>query len=156
MMRLWNALSWQPLRAQFGRALLSVFAIGLGVALGLAIHLMNRAATNEMTRAARSLYGQSDLIVQGTSLGFDEALYPVIARLPGVASANPVVEVRAQVIGHSEILTLLGRDLLRMPNVNLDAGSKRSRESLNLFAANNLLLSERAANALHVVVGNKI
>jgi putative ABC transport system permease protein len=157
MTRLWRALVWQPRRAQFGRALLSVFAIALGVALGLAIHLMNRAATNEMARASRSLYAQADLIVQGTSLGFDEALYAVIARLPGIALANPVVEVHAHVIGRSGTLTLIGRDLLRASSSGIGPPeSKRSRESLNIFDANNLLLSAGAAQTFHVATGDSI
>src|SRR3546814_4500048 len=50
----------------------------------------------EISLAARSLYGLADLAVEGGGDGFDENLYPRIARVPGVAVASPVVEVEAR------------------------------------------------------------
>jgi hypothetical protein len=86
-------LRWQIMgewRAQPGRALVAVLAIAVGVALGLAVQLVNGAALGSFGRAMASVTGQAELIVRGaTSAGLDEALYPAIARLPGVAAASP-------------------------------------------------------------------
>ncbi|MET0988728.1 MAG: hypothetical protein ABW034_25345, partial [Steroidobacteraceae bacterium] len=89
--RLLLATVWAPVRSSLGRTVLSLIAIALGVALGYSIYIMNRATTAEVAQAARSLLGEADLVVQGTREGFDEALYPSIARTPGVAVASPVV-----------------------------------------------------------------
>ena len=67
----WHALVSGPLRAAPGRALLAVAAIAIGVALGLAVHLINASAAGEFGRAARQLAGEADLIVQGGRTGFD-------------------------------------------------------------------------------------
>ncbi|MGH6997856.1 MAG: ABC transporter permease, partial [Phenylobacterium sp.] len=48
-----------------------------------------------------------------TSFGFDEALYPKLARLPGVAAVSPVVELEAGTDRIGETVTVLGLDVLR-------------------------------------------
>ena len=64
---------WQAHRTQ---AAVAIIAIALGVALGFSIHLINAAAFNEFSAAARSISGQSDLQVRGPQATFDESLYP--------------------------------------------------------------------------------
>src|SRR5688572_19810978 len=85
-----------PMRHAPGRIALATIAIALGVALGLSIYLINRSAASEISIAARSLYGLADLSVEAGGEGFDEDLYPRIARTPGVAAVSPVVEVAAK------------------------------------------------------------
>jgi len=83
------------------RALLSVAGIALGVALGFGVHLMNRAAVEELATAVRALSGDADLEVRGGRSGFDETLYQKLARLPGVAVASPGLELQAAIAGGS-------------------------------------------------------
>jgi putative ABC transport system permease protein len=155
--RLFQATVWQPLRAQASRTILATIAIALGVALGYSIHLMNRAATTEMTQATRSLFGQADWVVQGTSQGFDESLYPAIARIPGVAVASPVVEVRVRVLGHSKPLLVLGVDVLRAGQLQPAAPKAQGgRDGLSFFDAQNLLLNESAAKTLGLKIGDTL
>src|SRR5215831_7339703 len=153
----WNrATIWAPMRDQPGRTILAVIAITLGVALGLAIHLINRASVLETTRAANGLFGTADLVIQGAS-GFDEALYPVIARLPGVAAVSPVVETRAAIVDRREALQLLGIDMLRVAAMQPTTSSvRRSRDDLSVFATDSLLLSAAAAATLHYAVGDTV
>jgi putative ABC transport system permease protein len=96
-----------------GRTLLSVLAIALGVALGFAVHLINRAAVNELSAGVRSLAGEADLEVRGGRTGFPEALYAQIARLEGVAVASPVLEADAGIAGTERSIRLIGIDPLR-------------------------------------------
>jgi len=158
--RVFDATVWQPLRAHAGRTALAVIAIALGVALGLAIFLMTHAATTESARASRSLFGQAELVVQGTAEGFDEALYPLIARIPGVAQAGPVVEARVPVIGRRAALIVIGRDFLqttRMAAMPTNQTSLlRSREALAFFDAQNIQLSATAAKTLQAKIGDAV
>lgn len=114
------ALRWMILgewSAHPGRVIVSAVAIAIGVALGFAVHLINASALNEFSRAVRSVNGEADLQVRSaTPLGFDEWLYPKLARLSGVADASPVVEFSA-VIGGRTSATLLGLDPLRAASV---------------------------------------
>ena len=80
-------------RAHPVRALLALAAIAIGVALGFGIHLVNSAAFNEFSAAARSLSGSADLQARARAAFFDEALYARIAALPEVEVASPVLEL---------------------------------------------------------------
>src|SRR3954466_158174 len=88
-----TALRWMIFgewRAYPARVLLAALAIAIGVALGFAVHLINASALTEFDRAIRTVSGDAALQVHATSeRGFDEALSPRLARLPGVAGASP-------------------------------------------------------------------
>ena len=109
------ALRWMVAgewRSRPGRVVLAALAIAIGVALGFAVHLVNRSALDEFGRAIQAVNGEADLQVHAASTtGFSERLYPRLARLPGVAVASPVVELTAR--SGSTTLTLLGLDVLR-------------------------------------------
>jgi putative ABC transport system permease protein len=150
-----------PMRRSPGRTLLAVLAIALGVALGLAIYLINRSAADEISLAARSLYGLADLAIEGGSDGFDENLYPKIARIPGVAVASPVVEVAAKLVGHRGALTLIGLDGFRsrllQPAFAASVGSMSDKEAGSTgFDARAVLLSASAARELQLDSGDYV
>src|SRR5258705_7461021 len=97
------------------RVIVAALAIAVGVALGFAVHLINASALNEFTRAIKTVNGDAELQVHAvTPLGFEESLYPKLARLPGIAGASPVVEINAvaDTADHPSV-TLLGLDVLR-------------------------------------------
>ncbi len=133
---------------QKGRILLSVAAIALGVALGFAVHLINRAAVNELAAGVRTLAGEADLEVRGGRSGFPEQLYAQLARLPGVAVASPVLEVEAGILGGTRTIRLIGVDPLRaglmQPVLFADAPDRR----LELLRPDVVLLSAAAAEVL--------
>src|SRR5579871_1600702 len=113
-------------RAHPARVILAAFAIAVGVALGFAVHLINASALNEFDRAVRTVNGDADLQVHATTpLGFDEALYPKLARASGVAAASPVVEMPATIDGEVS-LTLLGIDPLRASVVTPNLMGRRA------------------------------
>ena len=100
-------------RAHPLRAMAAIAAIALGVALGFAIDLINGAAFNEFSAAAKSLSGQSDLQVRGAQSLFDESFYPTLAQHAGVRLANPVLEIDATVPGQRSALKILGIDVFK-------------------------------------------
>src|SRR5574339_350707 len=95
------------------RLLLSVAGIALGVALGYAVHLVNRAAVEDVAAAVRAVAGEADIEVRGGRSGFAEALYPKIARLPAVEFASPLLELDAGLAGRGGTLRIIGLDILR-------------------------------------------
>ena len=108
-----DAAVWGPLRQAPGRTLLAVLAIALGVALGFSVYLINRVAADEVQGASRSLFGLADLAVQAPGAGFDEALFPALRELPGVAAASPVIEMQVRLPGRERPLKLVGIDPFR-------------------------------------------
>ncbi|HRP94850.1 MAG TPA: FtsX-like permease family protein [Rhodocyclaceae bacterium] len=93
---------------------LSLVAIMLGVALGLAVQLIHAAALDEFDRGMRLLGGEADLRVAGPRGGFDDALYPMLAERPEVAQASPLLEVEARLPGRDERLRIYGLDIFRV------------------------------------------
>ena len=102
-----------PVWQNKGRLAVAVLAIALGVALGYAVQLINQSALGEFAQALQTLSGDADLTVRGPRAGFDESLYPQIARLPEVAVASPMVEVEANVHGREQPLRIVGIDVFR-------------------------------------------
>ena len=136
-----------------GRMALSVVGIALGVALGYGVHLVNRAAVSEVAAAVRSLAGEADLEVRGGRSGFAEALYPQIARLPGVAVASPALELDAGIAGTERTLRITGIDILRaallQPQFVLE-------DRYELLAPDRVFLSAGAAEALGLGKGDAL
>jgi len=105
--------------AHSARVIVAALAIAVGVALGFAVHLINASALSEFARAIKTVNGDAELQVHAvTPLGFDEALYPKLARIAGIAGASPVVEINAvaDTAEHPSV-TLLGLDVLRAASV---------------------------------------
>ena len=145
-----------PMRHAPGRTVLAIAAIALGVALGLAIYLINRSAADEIALAARSLYGLADFSIDAGPDGLDERLYPQVARTSGVAAASPVVEVEAKLIGVRGAITLIGVDpfrskLLQPSFASLARTASGGSASLD---PNAVYLSTRAARELNLAPGD--
>ncbi len=151
-----EALVTGPLWHTAGRTLLAVIVIALGVALGLGVTLINRSAADEVSIASRSLFGLADLVVRGSSAGFDENLFPVLARLPEVALASPVVEVEARVIGQQRTTTVLGLDFFRALRMQPDIGLESPQTSLGVLEDDAAFLSPAAARDLGLAAGDTL
>src|ERR1700761_1447964 len=95
-------------RSHRGRALVAMLTIALGVGLGYAVQLINGAAFNEFSAAARSLSGQADLQVRGAQPFVDEAIYPRLANEPGVSLASPVLAFDVAVPERNSALPMVG------------------------------------------------
>jgi putative ABC transport system permease protein len=110
----WRWLLAGEWRAHPARFLLAGLAIAVGVALGFAVHVINRSAADAFGQAVRSVSGDADLQVRAASpLGFDERLYPRLFRIAGVADASPVVYLSAALGESATPVTLLGLDAFR-------------------------------------------
>ena len=159
-LRIGRALLLASLAQQKSRAALSVLAIALGVALGYAVQLVNRAAIAEFSAAVQTLSGEADLVVRGPRAGFDESLYPRLARLPQVAVASPVLELDARLPGRREPLKMLGLDIFRAAQIHpFLAGAELGRGSdsgLDFLRPDRIFLSAAAAEWLGVSKGDAL
>jgi putative ABC transport system permease protein len=147
-----TALRWMiagEWRAHPARVVLAVAAIAIGVALGFAVHLVNGSALSAFDAALHTVNGDADLRVEAAGpAGFDEALYPRVARLPGVAAASPVVVLHTR-IGDAA-LTLLGVDPLRAGGVTpslIGRPANGNGGAETMFDTDSLFLSQAALAA---------
>ncbi len=121
MLALLKTFSWQELRHHPWRNASAVVAVMLGVALALAVHLINASALSEFAGAVRSVNGQPDLELRARQGLLDDALLDRVAAQPGVAMASPVLELptSARAPGGEPIaVRLLGVDALSVAGVS--------------------------------------
>src|SRR5690606_1314838 len=127
-----------------------LFAIALGVALGLAVQLIHSAAIDEFGRGMRLIAGEADLQLVGARDGFDEAIYPVLAARAEVAEASPVLVIQARLPGREDALEIHGVDLFRLARVQpmlLPRAAAAADAADTRFAAlqpDNIFLSDEA------------
>ena len=138
-----------------GRTLLAVVAIAFGIALGYAVELMNGAAVNELAAGLATLSGDADIDVRGPRLGFDEALYPRLAKLDGVAVASPVIETTVTVQGHDTPLTIIGVDVFRAAAITPALVGIKG-DKLDALRSDSLFPSAAAATWLGVAEGDTV
>ncbi len=139
-------------------SVLSFVAIALGVALGVAVSLVNRSALDAFGHGVRVIAGEADVQVAGPRHGFDEALYPIVARLAEVEVASPVVDVEVPLADTPRSLRIIGLDLLRatriQPALRPEIGEGAAAQ--NRFAADALFLSPAAMRDLDLAPGQTL
>ncbi|CAH0350686.1 ABC transporter permease [Aquabacterium sp. CECT 9606] len=153
--------SWPELRHHGLRHATAVLAVLLGVALAFSVHLINESALSEFSSAVRSVNGQADLSLRAARGGFDESLYPRVARHPDVALASPVVEVTTLAIGprgQKQSLRILGLDpLVAAPLAPaMIPHLAKGEDRLALFATEAISLNAQARQKLGVQAGDTI
>ena len=73
-------------RAQPGRLATAVLAIAIGVALSLAIELVNRSALSEFGDALAIVNGQAQASIAARSNGMAESVYEAVLADPAIAA----------------------------------------------------------------------
>jgi len=89
---LFRSLVLGYLRTNRLRSLVTLIAIGLGVAICLAINLANAAAIASFASNVNVVASRVNLQVLGLGSGFDERTLLAVQRLPHVIQADPVIE----------------------------------------------------------------
>ncbi len=138
-----------------GRLAVALLAIALGVALGYAVQLINQSALGELAQALRTLSGDADLTVRGPREGFDETLYPQIARLPGVAVASPMVEVEVNLRDREQALRVLVVDVFSAAQIQPGLLAEAA-DLADTLRADTVFLSPAASEWLGAEPGNEV
>ena len=101
------------------RSTLTTLGVALGVALFVAIQIINRSTIYSFKESIDSVTGKASLTVSAGETGFPEGKLEVVERVPGVLHAVPMIESRAFLAGgrSHESLNILGVDLLKEQSV---------------------------------------
>ncbi len=142
-----------PLLQNKTRVALSLLAIALGVSLGYAVQLINRAAIDEFGNAVQTLSGESDLTVRGSRRGFDESVYPLLAKQSEVAVASPMLEIDGRLDGREDSLTVIGIDMFRAAKMQPQLIPEIS-DRLDVLRGDTVFLSPAAAQWLELTTGD--
>ncbi len=101
----------RPLLQEPVRAILTILAVTLGVAVVLAIDLAGTAAAGSFRASMETLAGDNDLEVVAAG-GVPEAVVGALAALPYSIRISPRIEDSALIADTQETLPLLGLDLV--------------------------------------------
>jgi putative ABC transport system permease protein len=114
-------MAYHHVRAGFGRMALSVVAVGLGVALVVAVRIMNAAVLDSFLGTVDAMAGRATLtITAGEGLSFPEDVVEAVSAVRGVKLAVPLVSAVAfPDDGSGELLTVHGVDLTNEPAVRV-------------------------------------
>ena len=113
MLRLLSTVSWRHVKRHRLRTGLTFFGIALGVAVIVAIAIVNRSLTTSFQSTIDQIAGKAVLQVANGESGVAESLFPVIRDTAGVLDAAPAVEGFLPVVGApGERLYVYGVDLL--------------------------------------------
>lgn len=153
MHALFTRFSWQELRHHPWRSAAAVVAVMLGVALALAVQLINASALAEFAQAVSTVNGQPDLSLRARQGALDDALHERVAARPGVAVASPVLELATRVqaaSGQGVNVRVLGVDALSVAGVapGLLPRLAEGADRLDLFAPDAVFLNPAARLAL--------
>ena len=122
-------LSWPEFIQHPWRSLTAIFAITLGVALALAVHLINASALAEFGQAMRTAQAQADLVLTPRHGALPETLMARLVQHPDVQVANPVLEATASMAhgaGPAHTVRVLGVDSLAVAQVAPELLLRRS------------------------------
>src|ERR671910_3727411 len=92
MLRLLETVSWRHLKLHRLRTVLTFLGIALGVAVIVAIAIVNRSLTTSFQSTIDQIAGKAVLQVSNGESGITESLFPLIRDTPGVQDAAAAVE----------------------------------------------------------------
>jgi len=152
--RLFVWLVGGAIRQQWGRWLASLFMVAIGMALAVAIHLVNHSALQSFSRAIEVVNGQSSLQLVASQEVFSEDHFARLlaeASDLGIESASPVLEIG------TDRVRIVALDLFRAAHVTpslLPQAPEGGRDAL--FQIDSVFLSPKAMAVLSVSEGDSI
>src|SRR5580704_15862430 len=120
---LFYRLMLRPLLQEPVRAILTILAITLGVAVVLAIDLAGTAATGSFRASMETLAGDNDLEIVASG-GVPETVVGTIATLPYSIRISPRIEDSAVISDTKQTIPLIGLDFIA-------EGSSGSNEAIS-------------------------
>jgi putative ABC transport system permease protein len=161
-LRWWAWLALGQWRAAPGRTLTSMLAVAIGVALALAIHLVNASALEEFRQAIATVNGEAHAQIRARAEAFDESTWDrlIDPPVPGLAALSPLIETELALAlpsapGRPRTLRLLALDVFAAgavtPALLPQAGAGGADSTL--FDPDAVFLSQAALDALGLAPG---
>lgn len=165
MSGLGSTLGLRALRNEWGRTLLALFSVALGVGVFLSVRLANRAAVASFDAFAEGAGRGADWVIRAEGGPLQEARLQALDPLRDRAELVPVLEGSFNLRGDLEPFQLLGTDLLAtyqrrvLPRVSNTKGTQAVAEEVLLAPLQRpdlVLISARLASDLNLQVGSTL
>ena len=146
---LFYRLMLSPLLQEPVRAILTILAVTLGVAVVLAIDFAGAAATGSFRASIETLAGDNDLEVVATG-GVPETVVATIAMLPYSLGISPRIEDSAVIVDTKQTLPLIGLDLVAEGSSNRSGPASESSFSETFASSEDVMRSLQNADSIWV------
>ena len=116
MLNLFQYIGLRYLRLKPGRVLLTMLGVAIGIALYVAIAIINHSTQDSLRNSIEAVSGKSKISISAGASGFDEAKLEIVRTTAGVKYAVPMIEARAYFEGATDSnqgLYILGVDMLQ-------------------------------------------
>ena len=103
-------------RLRPARTILTTLGVAFGIALFVAISIINRSTRESFRENVEAVSGKAKITISAGPAGFDEAKLEEVKAVPGVKHAVPMIESRAFFAGttdQDEAIYVMGVDLLQ-------------------------------------------
>lgn len=141
-------------------AILNVFAIGLGVAVFLAIQIANGSANQAFNAGIDVVAGKAHLEISSPSGRLDESIYPAVAALPEIEAATPVIRTVLPLPDYpGDYLDLIAVDLFtNQPFSTFTLSGERDDFDLESWIGkpNGVAITETFASAHQLKLGDSL
>src|SRR3954468_7094422 len=120
LLNLFRFVGLRHLRMKPVRTILTALGVSFGVALYIAIEIINRSTLSSFRDSVDAVAGKATLSVQAGDTGFPESELDKIQHSPGVKNAAPMIEARAYFAGDkesTESIMVFGVDLLKESSI---------------------------------------
>jgi putative ABC transport system permease protein len=168
-MRLFSRIILRHLRAEWGKLLLSVVGVAIGVAVFVAIRLANTTAFGAFSSSLDAVAGRANLqAVSADGRGFDESLIATLRETAAVEAATPVIEQYAQVVDSAELaepgrgapVLVFGIDVFsegKLRSYRFEQGRQDGGTGLEfLLRRNAIIITSTLARSLGIGVGDSL
>ncbi len=137
------------------RTALQVIAIALGIALGLAVHLIHTSALDSFASGVRQFSGTADRVVRGPKVGFDLSIVDKLLQVDAVSAVSPVLELEIGIAGLEKPVKWLGIDFMRAASVTPHLIG-RATDSDDFFDSHAVFLSPALSARLNAAEGDTL
>jgi len=163
--RLLRAVSVPRLREHRFRTTLTVFGISLGIAVLIAVAVVNQSIMKSVATTIDDIAGKADLQLTAGASGFDGSLIDTVRAAPGVAKSAVVLEqtvTNRDPRANGERLLLLGVDFLNADDDYFRSYGSSELKSIEansfvfLNSPHNIILSRSIADKLGYRLHDKV
>jgi putative ABC transport system permease protein len=170
-MLLFSRIILRHFRGEWGKLLLSVVGVAIGVAVFVAIRLANTTAFEAFSSSLDAVAGRANLqVVASDGRGFDEGLIEKLRETAAVEAAAPVIEQYAQIVDSAELadpgtgspLLVFGIDVFtegKLRSYEFDESSMPSDDAASLeflLRPNAIIITSKTSRALHIGIGDSL
>jgi putative ABC transport system permease protein len=161
MLRLLGYLSWRHFMRHRLRTFLTFLGVVLGVAVIVAIALVNRTLVGSFQRTIELIAGKAVLQVENGESGFKESLFPAVRDTEGVVDAAPAVDGFLPLVGiKGEKLYVYGVDFLADASIReheFAGGTSELESALDFIARpDSIAVTETFSRRMNLPVGSTL